>query len=172
MYHRRARVLIVGGDDGNRDAMAHRELERLRDIAEGLGIADSVRFEGVVPQNRLPTYYAASDVCAVPSRYESFGMVALEALSCGRPVVGFESPGLLHTVEQDRTGTLVPSGDVRALAGALAQIVSDAGLARRMGLAARETAQRYSWARVADETADLYERLLSCGIDERELRSS
>jgi len=166
------RVVIVGGDDGNRDAVAHRELERLKGIARRLGVEHVVRFDGLVPQTRLPAYYAAADVCAVPSRYESFGMVALEALSAGRPVVGFRSPGLEQTVQDGRSGFLVPSGDVEALAGALGTLVSDRQLARRMGLTARESARRFSWERVADQTLQLYEHLLAAGSDTLALRSS
>jgi len=156
----RPTVLIVGGDNGNRDAVAHREIVRLKAVADGLGLADVVRFDGVVPQDQLPTYYAASEVCSVPSRYESFGMVALEALASGRPVVGFLSPGLMQTVKDGITGYLVPSGDVQAQASALEAIIRDPGLAQRMGSAARESACRYSWDRVADQTTALYSDLL------------
>jgi len=167
-----ARLLVVGGDDGNRDAMAHRELERLKQIANGLGIAERVQWEGVVPQRMLRLFYAASDLCAVPSRYESFGMVALEALSCGRPVVGFRSPGLEQTVRQDRTGILVPSGDVESLAAALDRLVADTQLARRMGLEASQSAKPFSWNRVADLTADLYADLIGRGEESLAPRTS
>lgn len=166
------KLIIVGGDDRNRDAVAHRELDRLGTIVKHLRLEGIVVFEGLVPQDRLSQYYAASDVCAVPSRYESFGMVALEALSSGRPVVGFRSRGLEQTIRQEKTGILVPSGDVHALGRALAQVLGDGALARRMGFAARESVKEFSWERVADQSAELYEHLVRCGPRVRERRTS
>jgi D-inositol-3-phosphate glycosyltransferase len=156
------RVLIVGGDDSaHPDSTARKELARLQQIAKGLGIADTVEFRGVVPQEELPLYYSAADVCAVPSKYESFGMVALEALSSGCPVVGFKSRGLEHTVRDGRTGLLVESGDIQAMSQALATILTDGCLARRMGIAARASVVEFSWQAVVDRSVDLYSRLLS-----------
>lgn len=157
----RVKLVVVGGDDDHRDSVAARELARLRTIVHELELDEIVEFRGVVPQESLPMYYAASDVCAVPSRYESFGMVALEALSAGRPVVGFRSRGLEQTVRSGQTGFLVPSGDVDGLAQALDQILSDHVVARAMGLAARESVKRFSWEHVVEQTLSLYSTLLS-----------
>lgn len=166
------RLAVVGGDDNRRDAVARAELGRLHSIVQELGLAEAVLFQGVVPQEKLPAFYAASDVCAVPSRYESFGMVALEALSSGRPVVGFESRGLEQTVRHGRTGMLVPAGDVEGLAGALASVLSDRGLSHRMGMAARESVKKFTWDRVADESVNLYGRLMDDAQEGFALRSS
>jgi D-inositol-3-phosphate glycosyltransferase len=151
------KVVVVGGNDNRRDGVAAEELARLKAIARELQLANSVEFRGVVPQEELPLYYAAADVCAVPSRYESFGMVALEAMSSGRPVVGFASRGLQQTVRHGRSGLLVPPGDVAGLAAALDHVLSDDTLARRMGIAARESVRGFSWDHVVERSIAVYE---------------
>jgi D-inositol-3-phosphate glycosyltransferase len=166
-------VVVVGGDDHNRDAVARSELDRLNVIVRDLGLENTVAFRGVVPQEQLPLYYAACDLCAVPSRYESFGMVALEAMSSGRPVVGFRCRGLEQTVRDGRMGFLVDSGDVEALAGAMGRVLSDHCLGCRMGIAARESVKGFSWHRVADSTIGLYTSLVEESTETRSaLRSS
>lgn len=157
--HSRAgfKVVVVGGNDNRRDGVAAHEMARLKAIARDLQLGSAVEFRGVVPQEELPMYYAAADVCAVPSRYESFGMVALEAMSSGRPVVGFASRGLQQTVRQGRSGLLVPPGDIAGLAAALDHVLSDDALARRMGIAARESVRGFSWDQVVDRSVAVYE---------------
>jgi D-inositol-3-phosphate glycosyltransferase len=166
------KIVVVGGDDNHRDSVATHELDRLNAIARDLGMPDAVLFQGVVPQDRLPLYYAACDVTVVPSRYESFGMVALEAMSSGKPVVGFRSRGLEQTIRDGRTGFLVPSGDVESLAGALDRVLSDPFLASRMGMAARESVKAFSWTRVVERTSGLYSSLLEESSRRHALRSS
>jgi D-inositol-3-phosphate glycosyltransferase len=151
------KVVIVGGNDHRRDGVAAQELARLKAIARDLHISKIVEFRGVVPQEELPLYYAAADVCAVPSRYESFGMVALEAMASGRPVVGFASRGLQQTVRHGRSGLLVPPGDVNGMAAALGHVLSDDALARRMGIAARESVRGFTWDEVVERSLAVYE---------------
>jgi D-inositol-3-phosphate glycosyltransferase len=151
------KVVIVGGNDHRRDGVAAQELARLKAIARELHISKVVEFRGVVPQEELPLYYAAADVCAVPSRYESFGMVALEAMASGRPVVGFASRGLQQTVRHGRSGLLVPPGDVNGMAAAIGHVLSDDALARRMGIAARESVRGFTWDEVVERSLAVYE---------------
>lgn len=167
------RLVIVGGDDHHRDSVAQSELERLKSISSELSLEGVIDFRGVVPQDELPLYYAASDVCVVPSRYESFGMVAIEAMSSGRPVVGFRSRGLEQTVRDGKTGLLVEAGDSVALGQAIGKVLDDPALGYRMGMAAREAVKPFSWERVADATSELYDQLLSTRTSSRPaLRSS
>lgn len=155
------RIVIVGGDDNRRDSVAKRELSRLHGIVGNLQLKPLVDFRGVVPQEELPLYYSACDVCVVPSRYESFGMVALEALSSGRPVIGFRSRGLQQTVHHGSTGLLVENGDTNALAQALSELLGDPRLARRMGMAARESVKAFRWEEVSERSVALYSALLA-----------
>jgi D-inositol-3-phosphate glycosyltransferase len=155
------RIVIVGGDDNRRDSVARREVTRLKSIAHNLHLSDIVEFRGVIPQEQLPLYYAAADVCAIPSLYESFGMVALEAMACGRPVVGFKARGLEQTVQNGRSGLLVAAGDVPAFAAALEQVLLDRCLARRFGIAGREAVRQFTWDAVVERSYQLYQEVAS-----------
>ena len=157
-----ALALIAGGD------LDSPEGQRLRSIAEELGLQERVRFLGPVEQRNLPYFYAAANVCVVPSFYESFGMVAIEAMACSRPVIASRAGGLQFTVHHGKTGLLVPPGDSLALAEALARLLADEKLQARMGRAALTEAQRYSWARVAETVAAVYaSRLFRVGARAR-----
>ena len=111
---------MVGGD---KDERWDGERVGLRELAAALGVARWVDFRGPQPQAALPDYYAAADLCVMPSLYESFGMVALEAMACGVPVIGSRVGGLKVTVQDDVTGLLVPEGDTAALAAAIAGLL-------------------------------------------------
>jgi D-inositol-3-phosphate glycosyltransferase len=118
-----------------------------------------VRFLGAQPQELLPLYYSASDVVAVPSRYESFGLVAVEAMATGTPVVASAVGGLTFTVNNGVSGILVPYGEPRALASALDRLLEDDDLREGMGFAAQKDAQRFSWDTVAQQVLHVYARL-------------
>jgi D-inositol-3-phosphate glycosyltransferase len=148
-------LLVVGGDA--RSAAYQAELERR---AARRAVAARVRFVGAVPQERLPLYYNAADVCAVPSFYESFGLVALEALACGVPVVAARVGGLSATVRDGENGFLVPWRDPAVFAERIGRLVQDHALRGRMGQAARMTAQRFTWIGVSRQLEALYVRLL------------
>ncbi len=148
-------LLVVGGDA--RAAGYQAELQRR---AARRGVEGRVRFAGAVPQERLPLYYNAADVCAVPSFYESFGLVALEAMACGVPVVAARVGGLSATVHDGETGFLVPWRDPAAFAERIGRLLRDPELCVRMGRAARSTAQRFTWTGVSRRLEELYVRLL------------
>ena len=135
------------------------DLRPVVERAEALGIADRVLFRGSEPQELLPDYYAASTVCAVPSRYESFGLVAVEAMACGLPVVASRAGGLKFTVEEERSGLLVPPGDPAALAEALDRVIDDHDLRASLRVGARQAAIRFSWQTIGPAMVSLYERL-------------
>jgi D-inositol-3-phosphate glycosyltransferase len=150
--------VIVGGDlDGSGAPVGP-----LADIAESIerrGIAGSFRLVGSQPQDQLPMFYAAADVVAVPSRYESFGLVAVEALACGTPVVASRVGGLRYTIDEDATGYLVKPQSPEALAGAMESILNDASLRAAMSAAARPSVERYAWPNVARLVMHVYRRL-------------
>jgi D-inositol-3-phosphate glycosyltransferase len=118
-----------------------------------------VVFLGSRDQTVLPFYYSAAEVCVVPSLYESFGLVALEAMACGTPVIASRVGGLQQTVEDGETGFLVPAGDAEALAGRLQTLLTDRDLRRYLGRNAVRRAQSYTWDVVADRVTGLYETL-------------
>ena len=150
------RLLIVGGE-ADEPASGH-EAE-IRQRVEALGLRDVVRFVGAQPQEVLRDYYLAADVTVLPSYYESFGMVALEAMACGSPVIGSRVGGLATTVRDGVTGFLVPDGDATALAERLDAVMADADLRFRLGREGVQWAARHRWPCVAEAVCREYARL-------------
>jgi len=150
------RVLIVGGD-----ARADAEVATLRALAERLDIDHHISFVGAVSHEELPLYYNAADVCVVPSYYESFGLVAVEAMACGVPVVASRVGGLTSTISDGETGYLIPWRCPEPFAERLELLLDNDELRRSFGRAGREAVERYRWANVADAVAALYEDLLA-----------
>lgn len=154
-----ARLVVVGG----RPNTTHesREIGRLEQLAARLGITERVLFAGAVPHAELPMYYAAADVTVMPSSYESFGLVAVESLACGRPVVATRVGGLRTIVRDGETGLLVPWRDPAMFAEALRSVLLDDRLRARMGAAAPASVARFSWDRIGDEHLAVYEDVLA-----------
>jgi D-inositol-3-phosphate glycosyltransferase len=153
-------VCIVGGDASEKPEAINAEMERLQILREELGISDLVTFLGAQAQDTLPCYYSAADVVVVPSHYESFGMVALEAMACGTPVIASKVGGLSFTVQDGITGFHVPERDPEALAGKIRLLLKDHNLRSRLGTQAVQWARCYSWSKVADQMVSLYGRLV------------
>ncbi|HUQ62953.1 MAG TPA: glycosyltransferase [Acidimicrobiales bacterium] len=139
----RARLVVVGGPSG---PGGEAELSRLRKLADERGVGRRVLFVPPQPHGGLAAYYRAADVCVVPSRSESFGLVALEAAACGTPVVASAVGGLRTLVEHGRTGFLVGGCDPEAFADYVTELVDQPDLAARMGSAAEGLSRRYSWS--------------------------
>ncbi|MFP5316774.1 MAG: glycosyltransferase [Acidimicrobiia bacterium] len=146
-------LLIVGGPSGPDGAS---ELRRVKSLVKELGLAGRVRFVPPQPHESLPAFYRAADVCLVPSRSESFGLVALEAAACGTPVVAAAVGGLCTLVDHGVTGFLVEGRDPSAYAACVGRLLADRTLARRMGTAASAAAQQYSWSIAAARLRRLY----------------
>ena len=151
----KAELIVLGGDEGS-----VRELARTQALARELGIDARVRFGGSVDHASLPDYYNAADVCVVPSYYESFGMVALEALACGTPVVAARVGGLRHTVRDGENGFLVPWHCPEPFTQRLELLLDNADLRREFGVAGRQTARAYGWPQVAERTVELFHDLI------------
>jgi D-inositol-3-phosphate glycosyltransferase len=151
-------LLVVGGDA---DEPTGGHETSLRQRIARLGLEQSVRFVGPQPQSVLPLYYAASDVTVLPSYYESFGMVALEAMACGSPVIASRVGGLVTTVRDGVTGFLVPDGDVGALAERIETLVADPELRWRLGREGVRWAAQHRWPCVAEAVCKEYASLES-----------
>jgi len=149
-----ARLLVVGGNPEGDP-----EVERLRARAAELGIAERVRFPGAVPQRDLPTYYHAVDAVVVSSRYESFGLVAVEALACGAPVVASAAGGLPSIVQDGENGLLVRWRCPQAFAEQIDLLLSDDALREQMQAYARASIKQFDWQRIGDRVRDLYQEL-------------
>lgn len=148
-----ATLVVVGGASG---AAGGAEVERITKLVAELGVTDRVRFVDPVPHHLLSTYYRAADVCLVPSRSESFGLVALEAAACGTPVVAAAVGGLRTLVDHERTGFLVEGRDPAAFAAYAAQIVHDPALAAALSERAARRARDYTWSTAAARLRRVY----------------
>ncbi len=152
----RFRLLVVGGDGQDADRKA-----ALRALALDLGIGQRVMFLDAVPHDDLPLYYGAADICVVPSHYESFGLVALEAMACGVPVVASGVGGLRDTVQDGQTGYLVPWRCPEPFAERLDLLLSNEPLRRSLGREARAAVERFRWSEVAARVEGIYHELVS-----------
>jgi len=153
-----AQLVVVGGNpDGDP------EVERLRDRAATLGLAERAHFPGAVPQPELVRYYRAADALVVTSRYESFGLAAVEALACGTPVVAAPVGGLPSIVRDTQNGVLVPWRCAQAFAERIDALLADPRLRARLAANARRSVERYAWPRIGDRVRELYGELAAAG---------
>ena len=146
-------LLVVGGASG---AEGDHEVERVERLVDELGLRDQVRFVPPQPHHILSTYYRAADAVWVPSRSESFGLVALEAAACGIPVVASAVGGLLSLVDHGRTGFLVPGRDPDVFARHTAQLLAHPDMAGEMGADAAARARHYTWSFAAARLRRVY----------------
>ena len=154
-------LAVIGGDLGTSDEEMTREMERLQNLCSSLGIGDMTMFLGKQDQDTLQYYYSAADVVVVPSHYESFGMVALEAMATGTPVVASETGGLAYLVKDGVTGYHVPAGKPQALADRLMQILDNDELLAQLGARAAEYAKEFSWSIIVDQILEMYDGVLA-----------
>ena len=155
-------LVIVGGESVEPDPVATPEIGELQKLAAELGVAEHLRFTGKRQPEVLRDYYSAADVAVTTPWYEPFGLTPLEAMACGRPVIGSAVGGITYTIKDGETGFLVPPRDPEALAARLLQLLCQPELCAQMGLTARKRVEReFTWSIVAMRTGALYETLLA-----------
>jgi D-inositol-3-phosphate glycosyltransferase len=154
-------LAVIGGDPDAGPEDMSTEMARIQALCREHGLLDMVAFLGKRSQDTLPYYYSAAEAVVVPSHYESFGMVALEAMACGTPVVASQVGGLAFLVQDGVNGFTVPSGDPHALADRLAVLISDADLRQQISEQAAAIAQGYGWDKIARRLLMVYRELLS-----------
>jgi D-inositol-3-phosphate glycosyltransferase len=154
MMKEQAQLVVVGGK-----LHGDKELQELQKLARDLDISQRVHFLGARPQQELPLLYSAADVTVVPSYHESFGLVAVESLACGTPVVATRAGGLMTIVQNNETGYLVPRCP-GFFAERLDTLLSEPELLARMQLAARPSVLHFSWSSVADQVNHIYDDLI------------
>ncbi len=153
--------LIIGGGSrpGQSDGM---ERDRIESIVDELGMRDFTTFPGRLGDPDLPIYYAAADVSVVPSHYEPFGLVTIEAMACGTPVVGSDVGGLQFTVVPEETGLLCPPKDDVAFAEAIDRILTNPEWRNQLGQNARKRVEEmFSWDGVASQLGELYTKFMA-----------
>ena len=142
------RLIVVGGDENSKA-----ELEELQKQAAELNIRDSITFQGMVKQEQLPYYYSAADICVVPSYYESFGLVALESLACGTPVVAADVGDLRNIIRQGETGYVVADNAPARLAASISSLLSRPSRDTESVFSTRASVSRFDWSKIAEKVA-------------------
>lgn len=156
------KLLVVGGESREPDPAMTPEIGEIRRLAAELGVAELVHCTGKRQPDELRFCYGAADVVVTTPWYEPFGLTPLEAMACGRPVVGAAVGGIAFTVMHGQTGLLIPPRDPEALADAMALLLDRPELRGRLGRGARaRVEQNFTWLTVAHRTGALYESLLT-----------
>jgi len=158
-------LAIIGGDPAASPQEMSAEMARLQKLCDDLAVGQTVVFLGKRDQDKLPYYYSAAELLVMPSHYESFGMVALEAMACGTPVVASEVGGLAYLVKDGETGFTVPDQEPEKLCEKISLLLNDKQLHLMMSQRAVEYAQDYAWEKIAQQIVEVYEGLL---VQERE----
>ncbi len=153
-------LVVIGGDPNASIEAMSSEMINIKRLSKELGLEDLVVFLGKRAQDTLPYYYSAADILIMPSYYESFGMVALEAMACGTPVVASQVGGLPFLVQDGKTGFVVPGGDPEALVEPLMKLMNNDELRETMGKQAAEYALQYDWKLISERMIDVYQTLL------------
>lgn len=154
------KLVIVGGSINDR--IDGQERQRIEQIVQDIGLSEVTLFTGQVGHDLLPLYYSAADVCVIPSHYEPFGLVAIEAMACGTPVIASNVGGLRFTVLPEETGLLVSPKDVEAFAHAIERVLLDEVWAKKLRKqASANVNQRFTWNSVAIKLSHLYRYTLA-----------
>lgn len=155
------KLIIIGNIKSQKDRKADKqEVKRLKDLARSLGVRELIDFIGLVPQEKLRYYYSAADTCVIPSYYEPFGMVALEAMTAKTPVIASKIGGLQYTVQDRKTGLLFPPRNPKALTEKIIKIFDQPKLASKLVKNARaQIKEKFSWQVIAKKMLELYKEL-------------
>lgn len=157
------KLIIIGGDSAGfmHSELENKEKKYVMGLIDKLGLSNNVIFLGPIERELLPYYYSLADVCVVPSLYESFGLVAVEAMACGTPVIASKVGGLAHTVKDGYSGAHFVPGRSDILAAKILRLVTDSERLDEMGINARKRAAReFGLERTAKQIEELYESLI------------
>ena len=152
-------LAVIGGDASVSEENISLEMSRLHELRNTYGLQEVVTFLGKRDQDTLPYYYSAADVVVMPSHYESFGMVALESMACGTPVVASQVGGLAYLIKDGETGYHVRDQEPQELAQRLTQIIKDDELHQALSLNSATYAIDFSWKQITKQVLDVYRSL-------------
>ncbi|MFC1861656.1 glycosyltransferase, partial [Chloroflexota bacterium] len=153
---RKPRLIIIGGDENSNN-----EMGRLASLSRKLDITDSVIFKGMIKHENLPYFYSAAHVCAIPSYYESFGLVALESMACGTPVVATDVGDLNSIINPGESGYIVTDDTPRDLADKIALILTLSNPDMKSALQIRESITHFSWSNISQRIIGEFCELLA-----------
>jgi D-inositol-3-phosphate glycosyltransferase len=152
---RRIKLVVIGGDDHSQA-----EIQRLKNLSRSLKIDESVIFLGSVKQEMLPFFYSAADLCVVPSYYESFGLVVLESLACGTPVVATKVGCAESVIRYGETGYVVTDNDPCCLADKISRLLSTPNGKTDFVRSVRASVAKYSWSNISEAIIEEYRSVL------------
>ena len=153
-------LYIIGGDPDPENGSLNKEMQRLQQLCQDLGVGDLVLFLGKRDQDTLQYYYSAAEILIMPSHYESFGMVALEAMACGTPVIATQVGGLQHLVQNEKTGFTIPNDNVDILEERLTQLICKSEMRKEMSKNSITYARSFAWDVITPQIIDLYEKVI------------
>ena len=153
-------LIIIGGELDEDPQAESQEMQKLRKMVSQMKLQEKVAFWGAQRQDLLPYFYSAAKALVLPSRYESFGMVALEAMACGTPVIASKVGGLQYTVENGKTGFLIPEGDWQSMADRIQEVIENPSLAKRLIQAGLSKVKQFSWPTVTKKIISIYDSLI------------
>lgn len=159
-FTKRYELLIIGGDLKSSRFWVNREVKKIRKLISDLDLSCCVKFLGARPHHLLPYYYCGSDVIVVPSVYESFGLVALEAMACGCAILASRVGGLKYLIADKVNGRLFKSGDEHDLAGKLLELLQHLRQRKRLGLKAIYSSQNYCWSKQSQKMLAVYNKFI------------
>jgi glycosyltransferase involved in cell wall biosynthesis len=166
--NRKTRLLIVGGESEIPDPNRCAEIGRLQKIAEEEGVSSSIHFAGRRNRNLLKYFYSAADIFITTPWYEPFGITPLESMACGTPVIGADVGGIKYSVKNGETGYLVPPNDPKALADRIDHLLMHTELLKKMQAnALKRVHQLFTWAKIAEAVAAVYEEVFALINSER-----
>lgn len=161
LWRREAQMLIVGGESEQPDPERTPEIGRLMRIAADEGVQDQVIFCGRKSRQDIVKYFSAADVFVSTPWYEPFGITPVEAMACGRPVIGSQVGGIKYSVQHGKTGFLVPHDDPRALGERLSALFHNPSRLQELGRHAKTRAHRlFTWEKVVEQMSSLYEGVM------------
>ena len=153
-------LFIIGGDPNFDRDKTNKEMQRLQDLRSELGVGDLVLFLGRRDQDSLQYYYSAAEMLVMPSHYESFGMVALESMACGTPVVATQVGGLQHLVQDEETGYVIPNDDPDALEEKITLLICKPEIREKMSRNSISYAQSFSWNIITKQIIQTFKNII------------
>ena len=162
-FNKELKLFVIGGDVSNtmHSEIESNEKEYIKKLINKINLSDDVVFLGPIEREKLPYYYSVADICVVPSLYESFGLVAVEAMACGTPVIASKVGGLAHTIKDGYSGLHFVPGRSDHLAKKILGIITDSERLKEMGINARiRAAKEFGLERTVRQIKELYESLI------------
>ena len=159
-FNKKFKLLIIGGDLKNRNFRNNNEVNKIADFIINKKLSATVEFLGSKQNSELPLYYSCADLVVMPSVYESFGLVILEAMACGSAVLASSVGGLKYLVKDNFNGQLFKNGSITDLTEKISNLLMDDNKRKYLGQNAFKTSQKFSWEKQAAKMLSLYREFI------------